>query len=48
MAAVMLQTNPSFYAKISEKCLFISANTFEKYIVRKDYCGAHHDNKTCS
>ena len=43
----MLQTIPSFYAKISEKSLFISATTFEKYIVCKDYCIAHHDDKTC-
>ena len=47
MAAIMLQTIPSFYAKISEKSLFISATTFEKYIVSKDYCIAHHDDKTC-
>ena len=43
----MLQTIPSFYAKISEKSLFISANTYEKYIVCKDYCIAHHNEKTC-
>ena len=43
----MLQTIPSFYLKISEKSLFISANTYERYIVCKDYCIAHHDNKTC-
>ena len=43
----MLQTIPSFYTKLSEKCLFISANTYEKYIVCKDYCIAHHDDKTC-
>ena len=47
MAAIMLQAIPSFYAKISEKSLFISANTYEKYIVCKDYCIAHHDDKTC-
>ena len=47
MAAIMLQTIPSFYAKISEKSLFISATTYEKYIVCKDYCIAHHDDKTC-
>ena len=47
MAAIMSQTNPSFHAKISENCLFISANTQEKYIVCKDYCIAHHDDKTC-
>ena len=43
----MLQTIPSFYAKISEKILFISATTYEKYIVCKDYCIAHHNEKTC-
>ena len=47
MAAIMLQTIPSFYAKISEKSLFISATTFEKYIVCKDYCIAHHNEKKC-
>ena len=43
----MLQSIPSFYAKLSEKILFISANTYEKYLVCKDYCIAHHDDKTC-
>ena len=47
MAAIMLQSIPSFYTKLSEKSLFISANTYEKYIVCKDYCVAHHDDKTC-
>ena len=47
MAAIMLQTIPSFYAKISEKSLFISATTYEKYIVCKDYCIAYHNDKTC-
>ena len=47
MAAIMLQTIPSFYAKFSEKTLFISSTTFEKYIVCKEYCIAHHDDKTC-
>ena len=47
MAAIILQTIPSFYAKISEKSLFISAATLEKYIVCRDYCIAHHDDKTC-
>ena len=47
MAAIMLQTIPSFYAKISEKSLLISANTNEKYIVGKDYCIAHHYDNTC-
>ena len=47
MAAIMLQTIPSFYTKISEKSLFFSAKTYEKYIVCKNYCIAHHDYKTC-
>ena len=47
MAAIMLQTIPSFYAKISEKSLFNSSTTYEKYIVCKDYCIAHHNEKTC-
>ena len=48
MAAIALQTIPSFYEKISEKSLFIPAKTCEKYIVCKDYCNAHHNDKTCS
>ena len=47
MAALMLQSIPSFYTKFSEKSLLISASKFEKYIVCKDYCIAHHDDKTC-
>ena len=47
MAEIMLQTIPSFYANFSENSLFISANTYEKNVVCKDYCIAHHKNKTC-
>ena len=47
MAVIMLQTIPSFYAKNSERSLLISATTYEKYIVCKDYCIAHHNEKTC-
>ena len=47
MAAIMLQTIPCFYTKILEKNLFISASTYEKYIVCTNYCTAHHDDKTC-
>ena len=47
MAAIMLQSIPSFYAKISERSLFLSATTYEKYIVCKDCCIAHHNDKTC-
>ena len=47
MAAILLQSTPSYYAKNSGKSLFMSANTYEKYIVCKDYCIAHQDEKTC-
>ena len=47
MAAIMLQSIPSFYANIPEKSLFLSATTYEKYIVCKYYCIAHHKEKTC-
>ena len=47
MAAIMIQSIPSFYTKFSEESLFISANTYEKHIVCEDYCIAHHDDKTC-
>ena len=47
IAAIMLQTIPSLYAKISVKNLFISATTYEKYLVCKDYCIAHHNENTC-
>ena len=43
----MLQTISSFYTILLEKSLFFFANTYEKYIVCKDYCMAHHDDKTC-
>ena len=43
----MLQSMRSFYAKLSEKSFLISATTYEKYIVCKDYCIAHHNEKTC-
>ena len=50
MAAIMLQTIPSFYAKISEKSLFFLQILIKKTknIVCKDYCITHHDDKTCS
>ena len=47
MTAIMLQSIPSFYAKFSEKSLFLSATTYENHIVWKDYCIAHHNEKTC-
>ena len=47
MAATLLQTIPSFHVKSSEKSLFNSAKSYENYIVCKDYCIAHHNDKTC-
>ena len=47
MAAVMLQVVPSFYTNYSKNRLFISANTYEKFIVSKKYCIARHDDKMC-
>ena len=47
MTAVMLQVIPSFYTNYSKNSLFISANTYENYIVSKKYCNAGHDDKMC-
>ena len=47
MAAVMLQVIPSFYTNYSNNSLFNSANTYEKFIVSKEYCIACHDDKMC-
>ena len=47
MAAVMLQVIPSFYTIFSKNSLFISANTYEKHIVSKEYRFARHDDKMC-
>ena len=43
----MLQVIPSFFTDYSKKDLFISAITYEKYIVSKEYCIACRDNKIC-
>ena len=47
MAAVIIQVIPSFYTICSKNSLFISANTYEKFILRKEYCIAPHDDKMC-
>ena len=47
MAAVMLQVIPSFYTIYSKNSLFISANTYENYIVSKEDCIVRHDDKIC-
>ena len=47
MAAVMLQLIPGFYTNYSKNSLFISATTYDKFIVSKEYCIAGHDDKIC-
>ena len=39
--------SPAFTQKFQKKSLFISAITYEKYNIGKDYCFVHHDDKTC-
>ena len=46
MAAILLQTMLSFYAKISEKVSSFLQLPIKKNIVCKDYCIAHHNEKT--
>ena len=43
----MLQVTPSFWTIYSKNSLFTSANSYEKYIVSKEYCIARHDDKIC-
>ena len=47
MAAVLLEPIPRVHGKIFRKDSVFSANTFEKFIVSKESCIAHDDNKTC-
>ena len=47
MAAVMLQKILSFYTNYSKNSFFISANTYEKFIVSKEHCISRHDVKMC-
>ena len=47
VAAVLLQVIPSFYTEYLKNSPFISANTYEKLIVSKEYCIARHDDKMC-
>ena len=43
----MLQVTPSFDTNYSKNSLFISANIYQNYIVSKEYCIAHHDDRMC-
>ena len=47
MAALMLQVVLSIYTNYSKNSLFNSANTYDKYIVSKEYCIAGHVDKMC-
>ena len=47
MSAVMLQVIPTFYTVYSKNSLFISTNTYEKFILSKEYCIVRHDDKMC-
>ena len=47
MAAVTLQVIPRFFTVYSKNSLFISANTYEKSFVCKEYCIARHSDKMC-
>ena len=47
MAAVMLQVIPSFYTNYSKNSLFISAKTYEKFNLSKEFCIGCHDDKMC-
>ena len=47
MVAVLLQVIPSFFTNYSKDSLFISANTYEKFIVSTEHCIARHDDKMC-
>ena len=43
----MLQVTPSFDTNYSKNSLFISANIYQNYIVSKEYCIAHQDDRMC-
>ena len=47
MVAVMLQVIHSFYATDWKISILVSANLCEKYILSKNYCIVHHEDKMC-
>ena len=47
LAGVMIQAIGSFYPESSEKRLFVSAKTYENYLLSKEHCIAHHDDNMC-
>ena len=44
---VMLQVIPNCSTNYLKNSIFISANTYEMFIVSKEYCIARHDDKMC-
>ena len=47
MAAVLSQEMLSFFKNYSKNSLVVSANTYENYIVSKEYRIARHGDKMC-
>ena len=43
----MLQAKPSFYTKLCRKKSAYICKYISNFLVCKDYCIAHHDDKTC-
>ena len=44
MASSMCQAYPTFYSDYNAKCLFVSENFYEKFIVTQDYCVSNHSS----
>ena len=47
MAAGMFRVIPNFYRNFSKSSLSISANTYEKYILSREYCNARQNDRVC-
>ena len=45
MISGMMQANSSFYAKLSEKNLLVSASRYNNINVSTEHCNAYHDDK---
>ena len=43
----MLQVSVSFYTNYSKSSLFVSANSYEIFIVSKEHCVTRHDDNMC-
>ena len=47
MAVVLLQVIPSFFINYPKNTILYSEKANEKYIVSKEYCSDHHNDKMC-